>query len=103
MDRLNGQPQKQAAYPGRRGFAFGASPNRHVAYASVSAGHPVAALQTSEGRSMSYFGDLSQGSTYHEARLLSDGSLVITVSDISNDECLRAFQSVITEAENCSD
>jgi hypothetical protein len=52
---------------------------------------------------MSYFGDLSQGSTYHEARLLSDGSLVITVSDISNDECLRAFQSVITEAENCSD
>jgi hypothetical protein len=49
---------------------------------------------------MSYFGDLSQGSTFHKARLLSDGKLAISVADVSDDECLRGFQGVITEAED---
>jgi len=49
---------------------------------------------------MSFFDDLSQGSKYHEARVLPDGSLAITVADIDEDECLRGFQGVIADAEN---
>ena len=49
---------------------------------------------------MSFFDDLSQGSKYHEVRVLSDGSLSIAVADADNDECLRGFQGVIAEAEN---
>jgi len=41
---------------------------------------------------MSFLDDLSQGSKYHEARVLPDGSLAITVADIDEDECLRGFQ-----------
>ena len=49
---------------------------------------------------MSYFDDLSQGSKYHKADLLSDGNLSITVADVDDDECLRGFQGVIAEAED---
>lgn len=49
---------------------------------------------------MSYFDDLSQGSKYHKARVLSDGNLDIEVADVDDDECLRGFQSVIAEAED---
>jgi hypothetical protein len=49
---------------------------------------------------VSFFDDLSQGSKYHEARPLPDGSLAITVADVDDDECLRGFQDVIAEAEN---
>jgi hypothetical protein len=49
---------------------------------------------------MSFFDDLSQGSKYHEARLLPDGSLDINVADVDDDECLRGFQGVIAKAEN---
>jgi hypothetical protein len=50
--------------------------------------------------SMSYFDDLSQGSKYHKAHLLSDGILSITVADIDDDECLQRFQGVLAEAED---
>src|SRR5258708_30998862 len=49
---------------------------------------------------MSYFDDLSQGSKYHKADLLSDGNLPISVADVDDDECLRGFQGVIAEAED---
>jgi hypothetical protein len=49
---------------------------------------------------MSLMDDLRQGSKYHTARELPDGRLHIVVADVDDDECLRGFQALISEAKN---